>query len=56
MIINGTKYLTIQQTADLVGKSHITIRAWIKKGIVKVTQFSPRKIFIREEDAINLTK
>jgi excisionase family DNA binding protein len=56
MIINGTKYLTIQQTADLVGKSHITIRKWIKDGMLQTTRFSERKIFIKEEDAINLTK
>lgn len=56
MIINGIKYLTIQQTADLVGKSHITIRDWIKRGMLQATRFGPKKIFIKEEDAINLTK
>lgn len=56
MIIHNKEYLTIMQTAEVVGKSHITVRKWIKGGMLKTYSFGNSRKFILKEDAINLTK
>jgi excisionase family DNA binding protein len=56
MIIHGKKYLTINEAAKVIGKTHITVRKWIKGGMLNTYTFGNSKKLILEEDAINLTK
>jgi excisionase family DNA binding protein len=56
MIIHEIEYLTIQQASDLIGKTHITVRKWIKNGMLTPYTFGNTKVWIKKQDAINLTK
>jgi excisionase family DNA binding protein len=56
MIIHDIDYITIKQASDLIGKSHITIRKWIKNGMITSYKFGTNRIFLKKQDAVNLTK
>jgi len=38
----GRLWLTFEEFGDLAGVSAITVRAWARKGIVKIKRFTPR--------------
>lgn len=49
-----TRYLSIQQVADMWGVEKHTVRAWIARGQLPAKRINARVIRIRLEDAENL--
>jgi hypothetical protein len=40
--LEGRLFLTFEEFGALVGASPVTVRAWARKGIVKIRRFTPR--------------
>lgn len=46
------EYITIEEAAEIVGKSERTIRRWIAKDLLEIKRFPPKtgKVYIRKTD------
>jgi predicted site-specific integrase-resolvase len=40
--LEGRLFLTFEEFGALIGASAVTVRAWARKGIVKIRRFTPR--------------
>lgn len=56
MIINNKEYVSVNEASTILNKSHITVRSYIKRGILVPTYFGSRTIFLLKTDVVNLTK
>ena len=54
--IDNTTYLTIDESAILLGVVRLTIHRWIKSGKIKPVKLSPRKTLIKESDLKEMFK
>jgi excisionase family DNA binding protein len=54
--INESNYLTIKESAKLLGVSIMTIRRWIDDKKIKVFKLSPRKLFINKSELEGILK
>jgi excisionase family DNA binding protein len=53
--IHGIKFYTVQETADSLGVTSQTIRAWIKDGRLKCQRIG-RPIYITEKNILEFLK
>jgi hypothetical protein len=40
--LEGRLFLTFEEFGALIGASAVTVRTWVRKGIVKIGRFTPR--------------
>ena len=40
--LEGRLFLTFEEFGSLIGASAVTVRAWARRGIVKIKRFTPR--------------
>jgi len=54
--IDNINYLTLKESAKLLGVTRVTIHRWVESGKLKTVKISPRKIFLKENDLKEIFK